>query len=91
MKRKVFGLQQLTYLFYEQGLKLKKQIKKALEWALNKLEPKPEPKEIAVWPFPAPKITKPKHKLLIPKATTRSKAKLVVKKTAAKKTIKKAK
>jgi len=70
---------------------LKKQIKKALEWALNKLDPKTEPKETAVWPFPAPKITKPKRKLLIPKATTRSKAKPVVKKTAAKKTTKKAK
>jgi hypothetical protein len=74
-------------------LKLKKHIKKALEWVLSKFDPKKEapkvdPKEAAVWPFP---VETSKRKPRVAKATTRPKAKPVVKKTATKKTTKKAK
>jgi hypothetical protein len=64
---------------------MKKYIKKALQWALNKFEP--DPAEIAAWPFPAPKVSedfepRPKKKApSLKKATTRT----VVKKTVAKK------
>lgn len=62
-----------------------------LKWALSKFEPKPTLEEkLAVWPFPAEEA--PKTKPRVKKATTRpvKKAPVAIK-TAAKKTVKKAK